>query len=299
MTGEFSWRPDPDSGISVDWVEANGLRFEVAQAGEGDHLALCLHGFPELHFSWRSQMPLLAEMGYRVWAPNLRGYGATTRPEGVRNYALDHLTQDVAALIDTSGAKKVTLIAHDWGALIAWTFAIMRLRPLERLIIMNVPHPRVFQRELKRWEQRKKSWYIYFFQIPWLPERWLGRNDAKGIGQLFTRTSCNPENFGPEVRAVYSAAANRPGATKAMVNYYRALVRHGGEISMGDYRIDIPTLLIWGEEDLALNIHCTEGTETWVPQIEVHRLPNVSHWVQQDAPDKVNAILKDWLPLAV
>ena len=134
MTGDFSWRPDPDSGISVDRVEANGLRFEVAQAGEGDHLALCLHGFPELHFSWRSQMPLLAEMGYRVWAPNLRGYGATTRPEGVRNYALDHLTRDVAALIDASGAKKVTLIAHDWGALIAWTFAIMRLRPLERLI---------------------------------------------------------------------------------------------------------------------------------------------------------------------
>ncbi|ABC63553.1 possible epoxide hydrolase-related protein [Erythrobacter litoralis HTCC2594] len=288
--------PDPASGIAINRVPANGLEFEVAMAGEGDHLALMLHGFPELHFSWRHQMPLLAEMGYRVWAPNMRGYGETTRPTEVRDYALDHLTQDVAALIDASGATKVTLIAHDWGAIIAWYFAILKLRPLERLVIMNVPHPKVLQRELRRWEQIKKSWYVFFFQLPWLPEKRIGADSGKRIGELFAQTSCNPERFGPDVKAVYAAGAARPGAPRAMVNYYRAAMRHRDTIDPGDFRVDVPTLLVWGEEDVALNIRCTEGTEQWVPDITVKRLPNVSHWVQQDAPDEVNAILREWLP---
>lgn len=300
MTRQASWTPDAASGITIDWVEANGLTFEVAQAGaqegESDHLALCVHGFPELHFSWRAQMQHLAQMGYRVWAPNLRGYGGTTRPEGVRNYALDHLTQDIAALIDASGCSKVTLIAHDWGAVIAWTFAILKLRPLERLVIMNVPHPMVGRREIRHWRQMKKSWYIFFFQLPVLPEKMLGRKNGTAIGNIFERTSCHPERFGPDVQAVYNAASSRPGAYTAMVNYYRALLRHGDSVDTGDGRIETPTLLVWGEEDLALNIHCTEGTEEWVPNITVRRLPGVSHWVQQDAPDQVNAILSDWLP---
>ncbi|MEP3051546.1 MAG: alpha/beta fold hydrolase [Erythrobacter sp.] len=300
MDTEKSWTPDPDSGISIDWVEANGLSFEVAKAGSrnSDHLALCLHGFPELHYSWRHQMPVLADMGYRVWAPNLRGYGGTTRPKDVRDYAMDHLTQDIAALIDSSGAKKVTLLAHDWGAIIAWAFAIAKLRKLERLVIMNVPHPRVALRELKHWRQLKRSWYIYFFQLPWLPEKLLGRGNGKAIGRLFERTSCNPERFGPEVQAVYSEAARKPGAIGAMVSYYRALLRHRDTVEMGNFEVEIPSLLLWGEEDIALNIHCTQGTEQWVPDLTVKRFPNVSHWVQQDAPDQVNSALKDWLPAA-
>jgi len=296
MSTNASWAPEPGSGITIDWVEANGLTFEVAQMGEGDHLALCLHGFPELHYSWRNQMPLLAEMGYRVWAPNLRGYGGTSRPEGVRAYGLDHLTQDVAALIDASGAKKVTLIAHDWGAIIAWLFAILKLRPLERLVIMNVPHPKVGRRELKKWRQLKKSWYIFFFQLPWLPEMMLSRGDGKAIGRLFEKTSCHPERFGEQVQAVYSAAARRPGAVKAMVNYYRAMLRHQDVVDPGDFTIDIPTLMLWGEEDVAIDIHCTEGTEEWVPNLTLKRFPGVSHWVQQDAPEQVNDALEQWLP---
>lgn len=295
-SGPASWAPSPGSGISIDWVEANGLTFEVAQAGEGDHLALCLHGFPEIHYSWRHQMPLLAEMGYRVWAPNLRGYGGTSRPDGFRNYALDHLTQDVAALIDASGAKKVTLIAHDWGAIIAWMFAILKLRPLERLVIMNVPHPAVGRRELRNWRQMKKSWYIFFFQLPWLPQLMLGRGDSRAVGRLIADTSCNKERFGPEEREHYSAAARRPGAKTAMVNYYRALLRHQDVVDPGDFRIETPTLMLWGEEDVAIDIHCTEGTEQWVPNLTLKRFPGVSHWVQQDAPDEVNAELQSWLP---
>ncbi|MBV7260104.1 alpha/beta hydrolase [Erythrobacter sp. WH158] len=295
-SGPKSWTPDVASGISIDFVEAGELTFEVAKAGEGDHLALCLHGFPELHFSWRHQMPLLAEMGYRVWAPNLRGYGGTSRPEGVRNYAMDKLTGDVAALIKASGAEKVTLFAHDWGAIIAWAYAIAHKPDLDRLVIMNVPHPQVAMREIKQWRQLKKSWYIYFFQLPWVPEKMLGRGGGQTAGRLIEKISCNRELFGPEVQAIYNKAAMRKGARTAMVNYYRALLRHRGTLNMREFGVQVPTLMLWGEEDVALNIHCTEGTEEWVPDFTLKRFPGVSHWVQQDAPEAVNAALKDWLP---
>jgi len=297
-SGGPSWSPDQASGVSVDFVEAGDLTFEVAQAGEGDHLALLLHGFPELHYSWRHQIPLLTEMGYRVWAPNLRGYGGTSRPDGVRSYAMDKLTGDIDALIDASGAKKVTLFAHDWGAIIAWAFAITRKAKLERLVIMNVPHPMPAQREIKRWHQLKKSWYIYFFQLPFLPEVMLARRGGNAVGDLIASTSCNKAMFGREIRSVFSDASRRLGARTAMVNYYRALARHRDTLNMGDFRVEVPTLIVWGEEDVAIHIKCTEGTEDWVSDLTLERLPGVSHWVQQDAPEKVNSVLQQWLPRA-
>ncbi len=292
---DFSWTPDPESGITLRMQEANGLQFELAECGGGDRLALCLHGFPELNYSWRFLMPALAVKGWRVWAPNLRGYGASSKPEGVRAYALDHLTDDVAALIDASGAKEVMLIAHDWGAIIAWTFAIRKLRPLTHLVIMNVPHPNVGAREIRKWRQLWRSWYIFFFQMPKLPEALLRRKGARGIKGAFYKMAIDKGRFPREVLDIYAKAALRPGALTAMINYYRALLRHGNSVDVGDGRIDVPTLMIWGEEDTALNIHCTEGTEEWVLDFTLHRLPDVSHWVQQEAPEKVNAILVDWL----
>ncbi|MEQ1549366.1 MAG: alpha/beta fold hydrolase [Chakrabartia sp.] len=292
---DFAWTPDPKSGITLRMQEATGLQFERAECGVGDRLALCLHGFPELNYSWRFLMPVLAAQGWRVWAPNLRGYGATSKPEGVRAYALDHLTDDVAALIDASGAKEVMLIAHDWGAIIAWAFAIRKLRPLTHLVIMNVPHPYVGAREIRKWRQLWRSWYIFFFQIPKLPEALLRRKGARGIKGAFHNMAVDKGRFPKDVLDVYAKAALRPGALTAMINFYRALLRHRDSVDMGDGRIDVPTLMIWGEEDTALNIHCTEGTEEWVHNFTLHRLPGVSHWVQQEAPEKVNAILVDWL----
>jgi epoxide hydrolase 4 len=228
---------------------------------------------------------MLAAKGWRVWAPNMRGYGATSKPEGVRAYALDHLTQDVAALIDASGAKEVMLVAHDWGAIVAWVFAIRRLRPIMRLVILNVPHPKVGEREIRKWRQFWKSWYIFFFQIPWLPERLLLRKSANPIRQILLGADLD----------IYTAAVQRPGAMTAMINYYRALLRHRNSVDLGDARIDVPTLMIWGEEDVALNIGCTEGTEEWVPNLTLHRLPGISHWVQIEAPEAVNRIMGEWL----
>jgi epoxide hydrolase 4 len=291
----LSWSPDPASGITVRMQEANGLTFELAESGAGDRLALCLHGFPELNFSWRYQMPLLAAKGWRVWAPNLRGYGASSKPEGIAAYALDQLVADVAALIDASGAKEVMLVAHDWGAIIAWHFAILKVRPLVRLVIMNVPHPKVAQREVRHWRQLRRSWYILFFQLPRLPE-WLNtRRGAQLIKQAFLNMAVDKSRFPASDLEVYADAAQRPGAMTAMLNYYRALLRTPHYQAVGEARVDIPTLMIWGEEDTALNIHCIEGTEQWVSDFTLRRLPGVSHWVQQEAPEAVNAILEKWL----
>jgi epoxide hydrolase 4 len=301
---EFSWTPKDGSRIEQRFVQANGLRFELAEihpeGGPGDKLAICLHGFPELNYSWREQIPLLASQGWRVWAPNMRGYGGSGRPQGRSEYALRHLLADVAALIDAAEAEhptsEIMLVAHDWGAIIAWLFTIQQTRPIDRLVIMNVPHPLVAKREMRKLRQLWRSWYILYFQLPWLPERALLRSDAKAIKSAFLNMAKDKSRFPPDVLQIYADAAQRPGAMTAMVNYYRALMRDDDMMAQaGDGRINIPTLLIWGEEDTALNIHCCEGTEAWVPQITVRRLPGVSHWVQQEAPEAVNAILTEWL----
>ena len=278
---------------------ADGVDFELAELpardGGTDRLALCVHGFPELNFSWRHQMPMLAELGWRVWAPNMRGYGASDKPAGVDAYHMDRLVGDLVALIDASGAKQVLLIAHDWGAIIAWSFAIRKSRPLVGLVIMNVPHPHVFKREREHWAQKRRSWYIFFFQLPWLPEAILGRNRAKGIARAIYGMAVDKTAFPRDILQVYREAAARPGALTGMINYYRSMVRTGSYEPKGDGQVDTPTLMIWGEEDKALGIGCSEGTEAFCPDFEIHRLPGVSHWVQQEAPEQVNAILSDWI----
>lgn len=284
------------AAITTRTVEANGFRFAVDEAGEGDRLALCLHGFPESRFSWRHQLPLLAELGYRAWAPDLRGYGDTEpRPQDVASYHIDRLQADVAALIDASGAKEVTLIAHDWGAVVAWTFAADRIRPLARLVIMNVPHPAVFARVLRdSAAQRRRSWYVAFFQIPWLPERMLTARKARAIRQAFHGMAIDKSRFPDDVLDHYAANALKPGAMRAMINWYRAAVRHRIQDRTWP-AIEIPTLIVWGEEDSALGLETLEGTEGFVRDLTIRRLPNVSHWVQQEAPEQVNAILAEWL----
>jgi epoxide hydrolase 4 len=283
--------------VATRRVAANGFDFAVDEAGEGDHLALCLHGFPESRFSWRFQLPLLAQMGYRAWAPDLRGYGETEpKPRDVSAYLIDRLMEDVAALIDASGAKRVTLIGHDWGAGLAWAFAANRVRPLERLVIMNVPHPAVMAGQLGRnWAQMKKSWYMFFFQLPGLPERAMTANGARAIRNAFRGMAIDKSNFTQDVLDRYAKDAQRPGAIRGMVNWYRAALQLGGKLRGPWPKIETPTLIVWGEEDAALGIELLDGTDAYVTDLTIERLPKVSHWVQQEAPEKVNAILKSWL----
>ncbi|HEY7403241.1 MAG TPA: alpha/beta hydrolase [Candidatus Angelobacter sp.] len=279
-------------------VAANGINFEVATMGSGDRLALCLHGFPEHAYSWRHQMPLLARLGYRVWAPNLRGYGNTDSPQEASAYKTRTLVEDVAALIKASGAKETLLLAHDWGAALAWSVAILQPQLIHRLVILNLPHPALFARELRRPPQLLMSWYMYFFQLPWLPEKMLGRNHGRATSGIFRRTSRNPARFPAEDLEVYRANAARPGGLTAMINWYRAAFRGGTfrRFRSGDIPvINIPTLFLWGDADTALSIRATRGTEKYVSNLTFRIFPGVSHWIQQEAPEAVNAMLEAWL----
>ena len=288
--------PMPDPRVQTVFVEANGLTFEVDQCGSGDKLALCLHGFPENSFSWRYQLPMLADAGYEAWAPNLRGYGKSSRPGYVEDYAMPLLLADIAGLIDAAGKDEVVLIAHDWGALIAWEFAIQKIRPLHKLIICNVPHPAA-AREAFSLAQLRKSWYILFFQIPRLPEKLLGRHGAKPIADVFVTSSLDPQRFPSEVVSVYQENAAQPGALTAMINYYRALLRYPLKTKRDKSTpvIDTPTLIVWGEGDAALGKELTYATGKYVANLQIRYLADVSHWVQQEAPEVTNAMIEAFL----
>ena len=284
--------------LQTQFIEANGLRFEVRTCGEGDTRALCLHGFPEIALSWESQMLTLGSMGFRVWAPNQRGYGLSSRPGSVQDYAIEHLMADVAALIDASGARRVVLLGHDWGAIVAWCFATRKLRPLEKLVIINVPHPVCFARALRRrWGQRLRSWYAGFFQIPRLPEWLLSRRGAKPVADLILKSSTAPDTFPRDLLEATRANAAQPGALKAMLDWYRAFLLGGGlrrQLRLGFPPIEVPVLMLWGEKDTALAKYTTEGTEEFAPMLDLRFLPGVSHWVQQDATEICNAALREF-----
>jgi pimeloyl-ACP methyl ester carboxylesterase len=282
--------------ITTRRIEANGLTFLADEAGEGEDVALLLHGFPESRFSWRHQIPLLADLGWRVIAPDLRGYGGSSRPSRKADYAIDHLVEDVAALFEAAGARRRLLIGHDWGAAIAWAFALDKRLPLDGLVIMNVPHPAVLARVMRAsWRQPLRSWYMGFFQIPGLPEAAMTANGARAIGAAFTGMAVDKSRFPPEVTDVYRNNALIPGAMTAMINYYRANTGMLSRWGKTPPVIDVPTLMIWGEADTALGIENTEGYGPFVSDFALHRLPGVSHWVQQEAPERVNEILAGWI----
>lgn len=289
------------SGIETSFVEANGLRFETQKAGSGDRFALCLHGFPEHAWSWRFQLPLLAELGFTAWAPNLRGYGQTSRPPRAADYLLERLVEDAEALFVAAaerGVRERVLIGHDWGALIAWAVAMEGRLPLDKLVILNVPHPALMARGLRRWAQLRKSWYMAFFQLPWLPERMLGARGAEAVTRALRGRANDKTNFTPDDLAVFTRNALQPGALTAMVNYYRALpvsplMRRLARADAAP--ITVKTLMIWGEDDHALGKELTYGTEDYVRDLTVRYLPGVSHWVQQEAPQLVNPMLRAFL----
>ena len=284
----------------VAFVEANGLTFEVGVLGEGPDLALCLHGFPEHYAAWSWQAPMLAARGYQVWAPCLRGYGGSDRPKGVEAYRLDHLLGDVAGLYDAAlarGLRPKLLMAHDWGSLIAWPFLLRGVRPFERFASVNIAHPACMKAGLWRRGQFLRSWYIAFFQLPWLPEALLGLGRGRLIAQAVRGEAEHPENFSEEMMAPYRGNARIPGALTAMINYYRANFNPLRRTDLLSDRnpLEVPTLLIWGEADRHIGRHMMDGIEDYVPNLEILRLPGISHWAMADAPEAVNAALEGWL----
>ena len=282
-------------------VLANGLSFETFECGVGDRLALCLHGFPSHATCWDAQLPMLAALGYRAWAPNQRGYGGSSRPRGAAAYAIAPLLEDIAAIIDASAAKSTVLIGHDWGGLLAWFFAARRLRPLDALIILNAPHPACAAVAFRRWRQLRKGWYLAAFQIPFLPDACLRFNRAWLLGRVMAAVAGSRAVFSAERLEFYRAEAARPGAVTAMLNWYRGMVRGGvpREMKAVFPSIEVPTLVIWGDGDAVLDSSCLEGLDRYVANLTESRLPGVSHWVQEEAPEAVNAIVTAFLRKAL
>lgn len=279
-------------------IITNGIRMHYVTQGKGPLLVL-LHGFPEFWYSWRLQIPFLAELGYTVVAPDLRGYNDTDKPS--RGYDVQTLLRDIVGLIRGLGYEQAVIVGHDWGGALAWSFALRYPQMTTRLVVCNAPHPAAMQRELKTWKQLRKSWYIFALQVPWLPEYFLGRQHAARIGQMIYTAAVQKVAFPAEVLEHYRAAMSKPGALRASINYYRATFRNpfnllGGSGS-GAQQITAPTLLIWGEQDVALDIALTKGLEPWVPDILIKYIPDSGHWVQQEKPELVNQFLGDFLSI--
>jgi pimeloyl-ACP methyl ester carboxylesterase len=274
-------------------LTTNGIRMHYVTQGEGP-LVVLLHGFPEFWYSWRFQIPALAQQGYRVVAPDLRGYNETEKPK--RGYDIPTLLRDIAGLITALGEKQAIIVGHDWGGVLAWQFAINYPQMTQLLVVLNAPHPGAMQRELRRPGQLRKSWYIFAFQLPWLPEYMLSRNNANAIGRMLRGAALQKEAFPRSETAKYQQAMSKPGAMTAALNYYRQLFRHGLLRHSGHTRrIDAPTLLIWGEHDIALGIELTHNLDEWVPDLTIRYLADSGHWVQQEQPEKVNRYLLDFL----
>ncbi len=271
----------------------NGIRMHYVTQGEGP-LTVLLHGFPEFWYSWRYQIPFLAEHGYTVVAPDLRGYNDTDKPR--RGYDVPTLLCDIVGLLSGLGQEKAIIVGHDWGGALAWAFAMRYPAMTERLIVMNAPHPGAMLREIRTLRQLRKSWYMFFFQIPWLPEYMLLRNHANAIGRSLRGSAVQKSVFTREETAKYQESMSKPGAMTAALNYYRQLFRHLPHTSWGTkFHVSAPTLLIWGEQDIALGIELTTGLEQWVDNIEIKRIPDSGHWVQQEQPDKVNEYMLEFL----
>lgn len=274
-------------------IITNGIRMHYVTQGEGPLIVL-LHGFPEFWYSWRLQIPFLADLGYTVVAPDLRGYNDTDKPR--TGYNGGTLLRDIEGLVKGLGYEKAVIVGHDWGGALSWQFALRFPQMTEKLIGLNAPPPWTFVRELRNFKQVRKSWYMFFFQLPWLPEYVLGRNHAAMIGRMLYASAVQKVAFPPEVLARYREAMSKPGALTASINYYRSLRLLGRRDSaLPKGQVSAPTLLIWGEQDVALGIEMTEGLEQWVPNIQVKRVPDSGHWVQQEKPELVNTLMAEFL----
>lgn len=281
-------------GWNHKYIDANGLHFHYVEAGEKNkELVVLLHGFPDHWYSWRKQIPLLAEK-YHVVAIDMRGYNLSDKPKDVKDYRVELIVNDVKEIIKNLGYEKADIVGHDWGGAIAWSFASMYPEHLNKLVILNSPHPVGMVKAMKTSLQLLHSWYILFFQLPAIPELSLSLNDYKVAADNLRKTSANPEEaFNEEDIQRYINSIKIPGALSSMINYYRALLRFG--IGVRIRKIENPTLIIWGEKDVFLLKDVNQNIEKYVDDIKIEYIPEASHWVHRDAPDKVNKILNDFL----
>ncbi|HTS13728.1 MAG TPA: alpha/beta hydrolase [Candidatus Limnocylindrales bacterium] len=287
-----------------EFAEVNGVRLHYATEGAGK-LVLFLHGFPEFWYEWKKQ---LAEFGrdFHAVAPDMRGYNLSSKPEGIEAYRVEHLLADVAALIQRLGHEKCVLVGHDWGGFVAWAFAGVFPRLVEKLVIVNAPHPAIFLRELaENPQQRQASQYMLMFRnVPGI-EQMMAADNFANLDQVLLQPCIARGCFNEDDRRAYIEAWSQPGALKGGLNYYRAAelgpLEDGKAIPeplasmVNNLVIRQPTLVIWGEQDPYLTIGNLRGLEALVPNLELCRVPDGTHWVIHEQPALVNSLMRDFI----
>lgn len=286
-------------GFTTQWYTlSSGLKMHAAVAGPADGpVVLLLHGFPEFWYSWRHQMTALAEAGYRVVAPDQRGYNLTDKTPP---YDITTLTDDIAHLLDALGQPAVYLAGHDWGGAVSWVFAQRFSDRVRKLAVINLPHPAPISQaltSLRYPQQLRKSWYIFFFQIPGLPE-WLLTTGQHANARRVLVSSSRRNTFSDADLAAYHSAWSQPGAMKATIGWYRALIRTGlhmrrtGTLDQWAQKIEPPTLILWGERDVALSVDLAEASVPYLRDGRLVRFPRATHWLHEEFPAEVTEHLR-------
>lgn len=275
------------------FVDLPSLRMHYVEAGPPDGFpVVLLHGFPEFWYSWRFQIPALAAAGYRVIAPDQRGYNLTDK---TGPFTMKTLIDDVRDLLDALKIETCYLVGHDWGGPPAWGMAAQHSDRVSKVVTLNGPHPRAYSEAfLAHPKQILKSWYIYFFQLPWLPEKFLSARDFAVIDYVFDDIPV--EYMTIEDRRKYKEAYSEPGALTAMLGWYRALPGQymRRKIVDAEWRVSVPALVIWGEKDMFLVPGVNDALDKHVAKVEIHYIPESSHWTQMHAPDEVNRLLLEF-----
>jgi pimeloyl-ACP methyl ester carboxylesterase len=274
-----------------EYIVSNGIKLHYVTQGEGP-LMLMLHGFPEFWYSWRHQIPEFAK-DYKVVALDLRGYNESDKPSGQSAYGMNEFIKDIEGVIQGLGYDRCILVGHDWGGAIAWCFAYAHPEMVERLIVLNIPHPAKFAEGLRNPQQLLRSSYAFFFQLPVLPELLIQWSDYQAIESALKGMAINKSTFSQADIEIYKDAASKRGALTAMLNYYRNAFFIFGQQQWS--LLEVPTLMIWGENDTALGKELTYGTEQYVRNFQIRYIPNCSHWVQQERPDLVNEYIREFL----
>ena len=297
---QLSKTESSQSLVRHNYANVNGIRLHYAESGSGDDLVLLLHGFPEFWYSWRNQLAVLGGR-YHVVAPDMRGYNLSDKPSRVKDYRIEVLVEDVIGLIEHFGAKQAAIVAHDWGAGVAWAVAQKYPERVSKLAVLQVPPAAAWRANLTL-KQMLRSWYMFFFQLPRIPEWLIAWKNFRALEQTFTETVIRKRTFTDEDIEQYKDALRQPGAVTAAVNYYRANVSRlmsrrprSGE-GKGRDKIRVPTLFIYGEQDFAILPTTVQGVAKYIdaPYREL-RIPESGHWVQNEASDEVNSALIDFL----
>ena len=269
------------------------VSLQAVAAGPHDGpVIVLLHGFPEFWYAWRRQIEPLAAAGFRVIVSEQRGYNLSGKPDGVSAYALTELVSDVIAIADQLGREKIFIAGHDWGAAVAWSTALLHPQRIAKLAVLNVPHPSVMRKFLStRPRQLLRSWYMFFFQLPWLPEAVFSAFNFR-IGSRALLRFSRPGTFSEEDLAQYRAAWSQPGALTGMINWYRALFRT--RVKFPDKIVRVPTRILWGERDAFLLAEMARESLRYCTNAELFTFANATHWLQHEEPARVSELLIDF-----